>query len=61
MASYYGVIYFKGGRKQETGKFSGPGAELACERQTAMQFDQYMRVATSDAFKPTRYEVKVAK
>ena len=62
MESYYGVIYFKDGRRVETGKFTGgPGAAQICERQTAMQFEQYMRTAVSDHFKPTRYEVKVAR
>ncbi len=61
MEAYYGVIYFKDGRRVETGKATGPGAAQICERQTAMQFEQYMRTAISDHFKPTRYEVKVAK
>lgn len=59
MATYYGVIYFKDGRKVETGKVTGgPTAAQICERQTAMQFEQYMRTAVSDRFKPSRYEVK---
>jgi hypothetical protein len=41
MESYYGVIYFKDGRKVETGKATGgPTAAQICERQTAMQFEQ---------------------
>lgn len=59
MERYYGVIWFKGGRKVETGTVSGPCAEQICERMTAQQFDQYMRTAISDAFKPTRYEIKI--
>ena len=61
MESYYGVIYFKDGRKVETGTFSGPCADQACERATAQQFHQYIRTAISDRFKPTRYEVKARK
>ena len=62
MESYYGVIYFKDGRKVETGKVTGgPTAAQLCERQTAMQFEQYMRTAISDHFKPSRYEVKVVR
>lgn len=62
MESYYGVIYFKDGRKVETGKVTGgPGAAQICEQQTARQFEQYMRTAISDHFKPTRYEVKTAR
>ena len=42
MESYYGVIYFKDGRKVETSKVTGgPGAAQTCERLTAMQFEQY--------------------
>ena len=60
MEQYYGIIWFKSGRKVETATVSGgSGAEQHCERMTAQQFDQYMRTATSDFFKPTRYEVKV--
>ena len=44
MEVYYGVIYFKNGTKRETGGFSGPGAEQSCERHTAMQFEQYMKI-----------------
>ena len=62
MESYYGVIYFRDGRRVETSKVTGgPGAAQICERQTAMQFEQYMRTAVSDHFKPTRYEVKVSR
>lgn len=59
METYCGVIYFKDGRKVEIGSFTGPSADQACERVTAQQFQQYMRTATSDRFRPTRYEVKV--
>ncbi len=58
METYYGVIFFKDGRKVETGGFSGPGAEQSCERHTRQQFDQYMRHAVSPFFEPSRYEVR---
>ena len=58
MESYYGVIYFKGGRTEKTGFYN---SESSCERDTARLFEQYMRTAISDTFKPTRYEVKVRK
>lgn len=61
MATYYGVIYFKNGTKRELGKCSGPGAAQAAERQAAMEFDKCTKMAASDHFKPTRYEVKEAK
>ena len=62
MEAYYGIIYFKDGRKVETVKVTGgPAAAQICEKQTAMQFAQYMRTAVSDHFKPTRYEVRPAK
>lgn len=61
MATYYGVIYFKNGTKRELGKCSGPGAEKTAERQAAMEFERSMKIAVSDHFKPTRYEVKEAK
>ena len=59
MDRYYGVIWFKDGRKIETGTVSGSCAEQSCERMTARQFDYYMRTATTERAKPTRYEVKV--
>ena len=58
MDTYYGVIYFRDGRRIETANCCGAGAEQNAERMTAQQFDQYMRTATHDVFKPTRYEVK---
>ena len=58
MDYYYGVIYYKDGRKEETGTFSGPGAEASCERQTAMLFENRARTAINDYFKPSRYEVR---
>ena len=61
MESYYGVIYYKDGRKEETGNFSGPGADRSCERETARRFEMKTKLAVSDYFKPTRYEVKVRK
>ncbi len=61
METYYGVIYFKDGRKYETGNCSGAGAEQMCERLTAQQFEQFKKTAVSDFFMPTRFEVKVRK
>lgn len=58
MESYYGVIYFKNGKISKTGYFNN---EVSCERATAKEFEQYMRTAISDYFKPSRYEVKVRK
>ena len=58
MDTYYGVIWFKNGAKRETGGFSGAGAEISCERETQRQFEQYMRMATSPEFEPSRYEVR---
>ena len=55
---YYGVIYTRNGNRVETGSFSGPGAEISCERHTQMRFEQMEKQAISDFFKPTRYEVK---
>lgn len=57
MEVYYGVIYFKNGTKRETGGFSGAGAEVSCERHTAMMFEQYMKQAIAPAFEPSRYTV----
>lgn len=58
MEYYYGVIYYKDGRKEETGTFSGAGAEMSCERHTAMLFANRTKTAINDHFKPSRYEVK---
>lgn len=58
MESYYGVIYFKNGRTATTGIYNNA---QSCERDTCRQFDQYMKTASSDLFKPSRYEVKVRK
>ena len=58
METFYGVIYFKDGRKEETGNFSGAGAEQSCERATQQQFEIRLKTAINDHFKPSRYEVK---
>ena len=58
MEYYYGVIYYKNGAKEETGTFSGPGAEMSCERHTATLFENRSKTAINDYFKPSRYEVK---
>ncbi len=58
METYYGVIYFRDGHKEETGCFNGPGAEQSCERETCRRFEEAQRRAISDHFLPSRYEVK---
>jgi hypothetical protein len=58
METFYGVIYFKDGTKEETGGFSGAGAEQSCERATQRQFEMKLKTAINDRFKPSRYEVK---
>ena len=59
MDTYYGEIYFRSGNMVRTGGFSGAGAEMQCERHTQQQFDQYMKMAVSEFFQPTRYVIKV--
>lgn len=58
MESYYGVIWFKNGHQVKTGLFNN---ERSCERATCQQFEQYMKTAIADCFRPSRYEVKVRK
>lgn len=58
MEVYYGVIYFRDGHKEETGGFSGTGAEQSCERETYRRFEAAQRRAINDHFLPSRYEVK---
>lgn len=58
METYYGVIYYKNGAKEQTGTFSGAGADQQCERHTSQLFAMKTKMAVSDMFKPTRYEVK---
>ena len=55
MKYYYGVIYFKDGSKRELGRST---SESSAERQACQAFEQAMKTAISDWFKPTRYEVK---
>lgn len=55
---FYGVIYFKDGRIVETGTFTGPGAEISCERYTLQQYEQYVKTAINPFFEPSRYIVK---
>lgn len=40
----YGIIYFKNGTTKETGTFNGAGAEQSAERETAIRFDQEMKI-----------------
>lgn len=54
MQKYYGIIYFKNGNTQKTGYCSD---RMAAERLAQQIFEQAMRTAISDFFKPTRYEV----
>lgn len=54
MARYVAVVWFKDGRRQESGSTND---RLYAERLGAQMFEQAMRTAISDHFKPTRYEV----
>ena len=54
MARYVAVVWFKDGRRQESGSTSD---RPSAERLGAQMFEQAMRTAISDHFKPTRYEV----
>lgn len=54
MGRYVAVVWFKDGRKQESGIISD---RAQAERLGAQMFEQAMRTAISDNFKPTRYEV----
>lgn len=54
MERYYGVVYFKNGTSRQTG--SCDNRQMA-ERMASQLFDQCMRTAVSDYFKPTRFEV----
>ena len=54
MQYYHGVIYFKNGSSQKTGSCSD---RISAERLAQQMYDQAMRTAISDFFKPTRYEV----
>ncbi len=54
MTHYYGIVYFKNGTTRTTGKSN---SRQQAERMARQLFDQAMRTAVSDFFKPTRYEV----
>ena len=58
MESYYGVIYFKGGRTEKTGFYN---TASSCERDTCRLFEHYKKTAISDTFTPSRYDVTVRK
>ena len=51
---YRGVIYYRNGTTQKTGSSSD---RKSAERMAQMKYDQDMKTAVSDWFKPTRYEV----
>ena len=55
---YYGVIYFKDGRKEETSRTDN---RAYAERMAAERFEMRTKFAVSDWFKPTRFEVKEEK
>ena len=54
MKRYVGIIYYKDGRIQKTGSTD---SRQSAERLARQYFEQAMRTAVSDHFKPTRYEV----
>jgi len=54
MQYYHGVIYFKDGSTRITGSSND---RRQAERMAQQMFEQFMRCAVSDFFKPTRYEV----
>ena len=55
MKRYVGVIYFRNGTTQRTGSCD---SRMAAERLAIQYYEQAMRTAVSDFFKPTRYEVQ---
>lgn len=58
MEYYYGVVYFKNGTTRKTGLTTD---RQNAERMAYQLFEQCMRTAVSDFFKPTRYEVLLSK
>jgi len=54
MARYVAVVWFRNGSKRESGSTDNRGQ---AERMGAQMYEQAMRSAVSDMFKPTRYEV----
>ena len=54
MARYVAIVWFKNGNKRESG---GTNDRAQAERMGAQMYEQAMRQATNDFFKPTRYEV----
>ena len=54
MTYYKGIVYFRNGTYRETGMCSD---RMMAERMAIQIYDQAMRMAISDFFKPTRYEV----
>ena len=54
MARYVAVVWFKNGTKRESGSTDN---RAYAETMGARMFEQAMKGAVSDIFKPTRYEV----
>lgn len=54
MKRYVGIIYFKNGPSQKTGSTD---SRQSAERMARDMYDRATRMAVSDWFKPTRYEV----
>lgn len=54
MQYYHGVIYFRSGSTRTTSPCNN---RQVAEKLAAQAFDQAMRTAVSDYFKPTRFEV----
>ena len=54
MQYYRGVVYLRDGSYRTTGSSND---RMQAERMAIQLFDQLMRCAISDYFKPTRYEV----
>lgn len=59
MDTYYFVIYYRGGRKTESGLFSGVASEISCERAAQMEFDRMAKFYENQPqWAPTRWEVR---
>lgn len=54
MQQYYGVVYFKDGTSRKTGFCDN---RQMAERMANQLYEQAMRTAINDHFKPTRFEV----
>ena len=59
MDEYYYVIYFSDGTKQESGTYSGVGAETSCEIAAQQEFDRQQQFLKDIKYHyPTRWDVK---